>query len=361
MQVLIDTNVLLPDYWMRSGELQLLLMRARNQRLTLIVPEVVVREAVSNFRRELYSCQEELMEADERIRRLCRTRHRQLTSRVDVEAEVVKYERYLREELARARAVVAPIPSVSHDELLDRAVRRRKPFGEKGNGYRDTLIWLNVLEAARRGSVVFVSKNRKDFGTRAGDLDATLQTEVDNLGEGPDRVTLFNELRQFRERYIEETQGAERLIQEVLQGDPLVREKFWGEVKNAVSKQLANQQRTSVPVPGVREVWVSDARLAALDVTAAFGVDSESTVVDVEAVGTAIVNFRHLSEDTEPMKTSRFTDPASFEEIVRAWPVEDDFETGYFSTDFRATLTAVFDSRLRTLSEITVSDLAEAF
>jgi hypothetical protein len=57
------------------------------------------------------------------------------------------------------------IPRVSHEEVVKRDLLRRKPFGESGKGYRDTLIWETVLAELRReqSQMALVSHNIKDF------------------------------------------------------------------------------------------------------------------------------------------------------------------------------------------------------
>jgi hypothetical protein len=72
-----------------------------------------------------------------------------------------------REQLAGLGVSMPPLPDVSHDALVSRALARRQPFDAKGHdGYRDALLWENVKLLAESGPVVLVSNDRKAFAER---------------------------------------------------------------------------------------------------------------------------------------------------------------------------------------------------
>ena len=56
---------------------------------------------------------------------------------------------------------------ISQSKVVKRALSNRKPFTEGEKGYRDTLIWLSLLQHLKetnyRGDVAFISKNTSDF------------------------------------------------------------------------------------------------------------------------------------------------------------------------------------------------------
>jgi hypothetical protein len=60
---------------------------------------------------------------------------------------------------------VLAAPDVPHMDVVSRSVARRRPCDEKGDGYRDTLIWFSVLLAAREhpDEVVLLVTNDSDF------------------------------------------------------------------------------------------------------------------------------------------------------------------------------------------------------
>lgn len=60
-----------------------------------------------------------------------------------------------------------PSPKDEHEVIVQRALRRMKPFKADGStGYRDYLAWLTCIEVARSYSseeIHFISCNTRDF------------------------------------------------------------------------------------------------------------------------------------------------------------------------------------------------------
>ncbi|HYH15708.1 MAG TPA: PIN domain-containing protein, partial [Flavisolibacter sp.] len=57
--------------------------------------------------------------------------------------------------------------NVPHQIVVERAIREKLPFRQNEKGYRDTLIWLSLLENLSKKSegdeIIFISKNTNDF------------------------------------------------------------------------------------------------------------------------------------------------------------------------------------------------------
>lgn len=54
------------------------------------------------------------------------------------------YSARLDRRLAEFGATVLPMPGVTHHQLVERQLVKRKPFGAKDTGYKDALIWHTV-------------------------------------------------------------------------------------------------------------------------------------------------------------------------------------------------------------------------
>ena len=94
-----------------------------------------------------------------------------------------------------ARAKVLGFPDCSHEELVERATSRIRPFDDKGSGYRDTLIWFNVLGLVTQveGEIVLVAKD-KDFRDKQNNLHSHLVDDLAKLGQSGRRVSLVETL-----------------------------------------------------------------------------------------------------------------------------------------------------------------------
>ena len=225
MQIVLDTNVIRDNAAMGGPLFEALRAFAAMPGRSVVIPQVVIEELVAHL--------------DERVD--------------EIEAQIAKFKRTtaFAGELAwgdsktldadgiRVRLVkrfeeagfhVAPVPDVSHEEVLERIHGGLKPFGreEREKGYRDYLVWRTALACATGGDVVLVSRDTRDFADKNGDLHPDLAEELGgrpltlhaSLGETVDKVVrpvLDNEagLLPWFERWVE-SGGFEDFLSEAL-------------------------------------------------------------------------------------------------------------------------------------------------
>ena len=166
----------------------LLIELARTERIRLVIPDVVLRELARQWARDLTDAARRLEAVQAEINGIL----------LDVEAEAVP----LAAPPALDRAIfydstvalltnkgveVAPCPSVSVNDLLERDLAERKPFASSGKGFRDALIWESVKAVIARLSpptpVILVTNNADDFCVSRKDytLHPDLQAEIAKL------------------------------------------------------------------------------------------------------------------------------------------------------------------------------------
>lgn len=182
--VVLDSTELRNDLRLAKASAEYLRAYSRHTGARIIVPEVVRREVLAHIEEE----------TAKQIAAL-RTATRKLESYgVDLSGRgstgtplgasrrwIIAAREAFDERLTWLGAEIAPTPTTSHEEVLDRLFDGRKPFRDKRSdrGYRDFLIWKTVLahrvpyspEVGRR-PVVFVSGNTSDFaddGESAGE------------------------------------------------------------------------------------------------------------------------------------------------------------------------------------------------
>jgi hypothetical protein len=169
VRIVVDANVIVSSPRLNSGPWRALLRASDRGLVDLLIPEVCLLEADSWFRREMPGRIADYKKALARLEHMGLRLERDYISYArphDIlsigDEHTAAYSAYLRERICN-HATVIPIPDVAHAVLVERATSRRRPFTEKGTGYRDALIWFSVLALAEEGPLVFLTSNTKDF------------------------------------------------------------------------------------------------------------------------------------------------------------------------------------------------------
>jgi hypothetical protein len=145
--VVVDTTEFQPDLLLsRSSWLQARLWALKGQ-LQLWVPEVVIREAVRHYRSQLDQHLTKLDDADDALSKLSfgGDVHPGIREHRDkVAALQTGYEQWLRDRLGRVGAKILPLPQISHDEILSRALREEKRSGSRATAPRRGLTGIGT-------------------------------------------------------------------------------------------------------------------------------------------------------------------------------------------------------------------------
>jgi hypothetical protein len=212
--VVLDTSVLYDDPRMLSARLRLLLEGARSIGARVVLPAVVVKELRRQGAERIAS---QLKTIDQSMARLARLVGWDMFPKPDplkVEAVVNSVAHWYEADLQLPLSV-APHPTVSHEDLAQAAVTRRKPFKKDGQGYQDALIWHTVLALlmdAPAAQIAFITANTNDFfGGEKTSLHADLLADLD-VRKGADRVHAFSSVDDFNRTYILPTLHADARI-----------------------------------------------------------------------------------------------------------------------------------------------------
>lgn len=185
--VVLDSNAIWHQWWLTGDSWENLRRLVEQDRIVFYVSEVVVQEVARGRRHDANDLVRDLDQINlNRIERLLKlglpAKRKDLASKV--QELVADYDTELRVRLNELGAVIIPVPSVSHQVVLTRALEKRRPFDAEGrDGYRDVLIWHSLLDVAELdyGGIVFVTNNTSDFCT--GKPPALLPTLADELGK----------------------------------------------------------------------------------------------------------------------------------------------------------------------------------
>jgi predicted nucleic acid-binding protein len=204
MRVVLDTNVIVADFLMKSNAFKVLRSSPRN-RIKVTFPGIVIEEAITKYGEAV---QKHLTDMDKALKGLERLGAREGLDRpaVSLEHAMDSFRSVLMRRIEILKADVLETPTIKHDEIVRRLLDRRKPFNQSGEGYRDTLIWEGVMSClGHHEKVAFVSSNWRDFASSndGTHLAEDLVEDVTGRGYAEDSILLYPSLHAFVSAQVE--------------------------------------------------------------------------------------------------------------------------------------------------------------
>jgi hypothetical protein len=176
MKIVLDANAYRGDLWQKDEKINLLLEYARRTEGSVIAPEVVLSEVDAAIER-LWTNE---LSALQRIRNFLAqgagveldTSSIKKTPRELTDAYMARLKKRFRLDGSR----IVKVDGAHLPDLVHRAATRKRPFDENGEGFRDALIWLCIMQLGAKEPVALISRD-KDFGV-AGVLHRELLEEA---------------------------------------------------------------------------------------------------------------------------------------------------------------------------------------
>jgi hypothetical protein len=204
--IVLDANVLIADYWLRSVSSVLLKDFLTKTNATLVVPKVVFEEVVNHHEEDVKQVKSDLRRTLSNAGRLVRNVRGQEAwiEAISKQSRDEPYRIFLLEELKRLNAMIVDYSDISHSDVVARDLRRRRPFQQSGKGYRDTLLWETILRNCIKENVVtvFITDNVRDFCDSAGELHADLKSDLGTKRAPRDSLVLFRDLPAFTDALV---------------------------------------------------------------------------------------------------------------------------------------------------------------
>jgi predicted nucleic acid-binding protein len=223
MQVVLDSSVIVEGDWnLAQNAAQALLGACGRGVVELFVPQVVVNEVISAYQEREEGRLEKLNRARADLRKMRGSRADSGDLEGDLSAKP-GYITHLTQTIKAAGGEILDFPDVGHRELVERALQRHPPFDSSGQrGYRDALIWHNVLDVARSGNMVVFVTNDSDFRETEGGntLHRRLAKDLQQRGIDPDRVSLAASIAEVVEQVLEPAESILDALNGQLEGDP---------------------------------------------------------------------------------------------------------------------------------------------
>ena len=215
MDVIVDTSCIYGDLRLEGAKIRTLCESARMIGNGIYFPEVVIMEAKNKYSEELFVSKSKIEKELSAVFRLTKHKHTSSLNDKLISTEIGQFNAEFDKKMAKLGIVSIPISNIGHRELVERALKKRKPFSETGKGYRDTLIWENIKERLKKHkqsklfdepAVVFLTKNWRDFCEANYDIHPDLQEDLIKSGIPPESLKIMEDIDGFIGQYVKAKQ-----------------------------------------------------------------------------------------------------------------------------------------------------------
>ncbi len=224
MNIIIDSNIICADFQFKGSSFRVLFDSSDRIGVRLCIPQLVVDEVKNKYAECFWENKSKIDRIMLDFKRLTGELIANSVSEDFVKGKVKNYNQMLMNKLSELEAVILKYPTISHEHLVQRALSRRKPFSESGKGYRDTLIWENLVELMtenKNETVYFINANSHDFCDKEFALHPDLITDLEKRGLNPKNIVLFNSLEGFINEHIKPTlEALENIKNQLLSRKP---------------------------------------------------------------------------------------------------------------------------------------------
>lgn len=195
--VILDSNTLHGDPFMRAGQLKRLLSYSAINGLDILVSEVVVEEVVNNNLKNIVRNIQEVRSKIKTINGYMGGQSLSLNS-VDIDLSETQLRDRYSDLAGRDLIKIIPYKNEMMPELLRRALQKIRPFKENKEEFRDSVIWLSCIDHLKRTDyqgAFFVTNNSSDFcaSKENSELHDDLKNDYDNLKLYRDLGSLFKD------------------------------------------------------------------------------------------------------------------------------------------------------------------------
>lgn len=257
MKVFLDTNVFYNDWYMKNANFKYLFHYLNNEGHELILSKLVIQETENIRRRDIDSCLSEIKKNIKKAQKLN-------SSKVNFDENNLGIEEYKLLPLLKSKVDcinVFDYENIPHHEVVDRALTNKKPFLEGDKGYRDTLIWISLLNYIVENhitdeEVIFITENKSDFFKIKDNVvkfHKDLDDDVINKGIKT-KIIAFTSLFDFVNSTIDKNEHAiDRFNSESVFED-FVEESGTDFLKNMTNVDLAKYYKSSIFESKVKDI-----------------------------------------------------------------------------------------------------------
>lgn len=208
MKVVLDSNIIVADFWMQSPNFKILFENSKKGEIELFIPQVVIDEILNKFDQRIQKLKSDINGEIAKFEKLSDSPIGFSITEDSIKKSNIKYKKHLDKIIKINGITIIEYPKTSHEFLARKAMLSFKPFNTNEKGYRDCLIWENIkslvsqedVEIPATPEVVFITNNFKDFTAEGDKLHDNLISELENENLISDSVIIYPSLKEFNDK-----------------------------------------------------------------------------------------------------------------------------------------------------------------
>lgn len=249
MKIVLDSNIFISDLQFKKISFDLLFKALALPDFSLHIPQLVLDEVGNCYAEKIHQIFHELNRLTDKIPDSSITE--ELKNKV-----IGEYINLFDSKLKSINTGIIEYPLIPHQDLIKRAIQKKRPFSEKDKGYRDSLIWFSILELALKDyeDIAFISQD-KHFKQSSDDKDFLHKDLIEDLEKNninAGRISIFDTLDNFVTKIIEPNLELEDVKSKILSGEYPVFES--DDIKTQIGNYLSNYGE----VPSFETSWGGD-------------------------------------------------------------------------------------------------------
>lgn len=217
MKIVFDTNVTFQDWFLNSPNISLLVNYLKLTDSKLVIPKIIIEETINKYKEIIIKKNAALKGLNGMLPISKKT-----NISLNIDEIIIEYSSKLSRRLEELKVFQPAYNNISHTDIVTRDLSRRRPFQVSGKGYRDSLLWENILNDIAESDIktVLITNNHRDFGGKDKfSLHENLLEDLRNRGLPTDSVQKYNTLSDFlNEKIKPELQTLNDAMPELMEG-----------------------------------------------------------------------------------------------------------------------------------------------
>ncbi len=194
MKIILDSNIFVEDFLMKSIKFSNLFDFLKKTNSEIVIFQIVFQEVIALYRRKLIEKLDKYYKSKEELLKIFNNKPFE-NQDINIDNQVKIYETFFRDKFNLSKHNLTRYKDNYLGEIVTRAIVHKKPFSKSGKGFRDTLIWLTLLDFIKNSKLnqfVFISNDTNAFGNN-NQLHTSLGEELESKIE----VAYYNTIDSF--------------------------------------------------------------------------------------------------------------------------------------------------------------------